>query len=356
MAEASRDARVVPSGAACRINALSTDVLLRAISFLEARQLVQTCVLSRRWRNLWRSFDGKAGTEIAYDVLFKNFINRFLMLRNPVALHEFRLQYKDANLWIRHALQSNVRLIEVFGGSIDLHLDPAVFASKFCFVTSMLLTLVFLEPPFFKNLQTGCTVLERLVLRSCIIYDPEISSHTLKVLTIDARIPLLKNMESLVTASFAFGTNDDLVDDMCQFLWSLHGITDLEFNYRGPKLEIKQDLQLYPKFNNLTTLTLGNWCVYEYFYALTIFLQNSPNLEQLTLKLRNGFNKSYPNLEDNLEDRSFTCEHLEDRSFTCEHLVIYVARIRGYGYRYTIRRYVDTPISQKHGYGIRRYI
>nr|CAB3499994.1 unnamed protein product [Digitaria exilis] len=137
MAEASGDARVVPSGAACRINALSTDVLLRAISFLEARQLVQTCVLSRRWRNLWRSvprinasrdeFDGKAGTEIACDVLFKNFINRFLMLRNPVALHEFRLQYnipdgsndpvadsRDANLWIRHALQSNVRLIESY--------------------------------------------------------------------------------------------------------------------------------------------------------------------------------------------------------------------------------------------------
>ncbi|KAF8727646.1 hypothetical protein HU200_018874 [Digitaria exilis] len=337
MAEASGDARVVPSGAACRINALSTDVLLRAISFLEARQLVQTCVLSRRWRNLWRSvprinasrdeFDGKAGTEIACDVLFKNFINRFLMLRNPVALHEFRLQYnipdgsndpvadsRDANLWIRHALQSNVRLIEVFGGSTDLHLDPAVFASKFCFVTSMLLTLVFLEPPFFKNLQTGCTVLERLVLRSCIIYDPEISSHTLKVLTIDAncyctfegratisipslidlhffpdgadgaRIPLLKNMESLVTASFAFGTNDDLVDDVSSSIFTLIELRGMDF-MNLVQLEIKQDLQLCPKFNNLTTLTLGNWCVYEYFYALTIFLQNSPNLEQLTLKL-----------------------------------------------------------------------
>lgn len=55
MAEASGDARVAPAGAECRINALGNDILLRAFSFLEARQLVQTCVLSQQWRDLWRS-------------------------------------------------------------------------------------------------------------------------------------------------------------------------------------------------------------------------------------------------------------------------------------------------------------
>ncbi|CAN6318976.1 unnamed protein product, partial [Urochloa humidicola] len=55
MAEASGDALMVPTGGACRINALPNHVLIRAISFLEARQLVRTCLLSRRWRDLWRS-------------------------------------------------------------------------------------------------------------------------------------------------------------------------------------------------------------------------------------------------------------------------------------------------------------
>ncbi|PUZ39813.1 hypothetical protein GQ55_9G372100 [Panicum hallii var. hallii] len=353
MAEASGDARVVSegvAGAACRIEALPSHVLSRAISFLDARQLVQTCLLSRRWRHLWRSvprisaslheFDGMAETEEECNVLFKKFVNSLLMLRNPAALDEFRLQYnipdasddldadsEDANLWIRHALQSNARSVEVSGGVSNLQLDPGVFASKCCFVTSMLLSVVFLKPPFFRNLQTGCPVLERLILEFCTIYDPDISSHTLKVLTMDqecdctfegrasitipslvelhffpddARIPLLENMESLE------------VDDICQFLRSLSGVTHLEFYGRGVKLEMEQNLQWCPKFNNLTTLTLGNNCLYGDFYPLIVFLQNSPNLEQLTLELMQefrqiGLDQTYIG---DLEERSFTCEHL----------------------------------------------
>jgi hypothetical protein len=287
MAKASGDARVVPEGVAgapCRINALPNDVLIRAISFLDARELVQTCVLSTRWRDLWRSvprisasrdeFDNMADTEGACDVLFKKFVNRFLMLRNPVALEEFRLRYnipdgsrdpyadsEDANLWICHALQSNALSVDVHGGFfLDLPLDPAVFASKCCHVTSMQLSVALLEPPFFRNLQTGCPLLERLILRCCAIDDPEISSHTLKVLTMDhececifegrasisipslvylhffpydRRIPLLKNMESLVTALVEAGTRDTHVDDICQFLRNLSGVAELEFNYTG---------------------------------------------------------------------------------------------------------------------------
>ncbi|OEL24430.1 hypothetical protein BAE44_0014551 [Dichanthelium oligosanthes] len=366
MAEASGDARMVSpgdAGAVCRINSLPSDVLTRAISFLDARQLVQTCVLSRRWRDLWRSvprinasrheFDGMAGTEEERHVLFKKFINRFLMLRNPVALDEFWLRYnityysdpdadsEDANLWIRHALQSNARSVEVFGGGvISLQLDPAVFASECCFLTSMLLSDVFLEPPFFRNLQTGCPVSERLILRCCAIVDTEISSHTLKDLTIDDEchcifegrasisipslvdlhffpngtgIPLLENMESLVTASLLIRTDKDTqVDDIRQFLRSLSGVTELEFNCLGTTLEIEQNLQWCPKFNNLTTLTLDGWCLYEDFYPLIVFLQNSPNLEQLTLELREIFIKLHPyqGFIRYLEERSFTCVHL----------------------------------------------
>ncbi|KAF8781228.1 hypothetical protein HU200_000662 [Digitaria exilis] len=213
MAEASSNARVTPAVAECRINALGNDVLLRAISFLEARQLVQTCVLSRRWRNLWRSvprinathheFDGMAESDEERSVLFKKFTNAFLKLGDPVTLDAFRLNYfmpgyqesvdphaesEDANLWIQHALQSNARSVEVEIWNGDLLLNAAV---------------------------------------GCAIYDIEISSETVKVLSIDdssyfttdkrisisisslsylvfsasARMPLLKNMGSLVAAS-----------------------------------------------------------------------------------------------------------------------------------------------------------
>lgn len=273
-------------GAACRINELPNEVLLRALSHMEALQVVQTCVLSRRWRNLWRSvprinathheFDGMANTEEGCDVLFKAFVNRFLMLRNPVALDEFRLVYhigdgsvdldadsEDANLWILHALQCNAHSVEVYNWSIELRLESAVFASK-CFLTNLLIGYVFLYPGFFRSLQMGCTVLERLTLRTCTIYDPEISSQTLKVLTIDAqcecafqgqasisipcllglhfsasgRIPLLDNVESLVTASVSVGTDDTQVDDIRHFLRGLSGVTDLEFYYKGTTVHL----------------------------------------------------------------------------------------------------------------------
>ena len=114
-------------GAVCRINALPDDMLLLILSYLNARQEVQTCALSRQWRNLRRSVPHINTTPVEfehmpndcreYTVLFKKFLNRFLMLRNPFALDEFRLWYdmpwffdeysEDANLWICHALHCN---------------------------------------------------------------------------------------------------------------------------------------------------------------------------------------------------------------------------------------------------------
>ncbi|XP_062201623.1 putative F-box/FBD/LRR-repeat protein At1g78760 [Phragmites australis] len=308
----SRRPRMAPAsvpGAACRINTLPRDLLLRAISHLNARELVQTCVLSRQWRHLWRSvprinatideFDDFDGIYNFYDMadrakecsaLFKKFVNRFLMLRNPVPLDEFRLTYynpdgsmnrsadsEEANLWIRHALLCNARSVEVTIQYYSLLLDPAVFTSE-CFLTRLLLSSVLLPPGFFRQLQTGCKALERLILRDCDIDDVEISSETLKVLTIDdtccitfeeqasisipsllylgffpdARIPLLKNMESLETACVS---DDTQVDDIYK---SLSGVTDLDINYEERKLKMERKLRWCPKLNNLTTLTFSS--------------------------------------------------------------------------------------------------
>ena len=288
MAEASGDARMVQVGApsvACRINELPSDVLTRAISFLDARQLVKTCVLSLQWRDLWRSvprinvsreeFDGMPGTWVEQNVLFRKFFNRFLMLRNPTPLDEFNLSYglrdrdndaesEDANLWIGHALQCNARSVKVYAWGARLHLDRMMFASK-CFLTSLELTRVVLFAGFFKNLQMGCTLLERLKLYDCPICDAEVSSQTLTLLTLDGvwfthseqgsilipslvtfvcssfvRPPLLTNLGSLETATVSIGTYDDdtPLSDIHQFLRGLSNVTHLDLSYKGPKVRL----------------------------------------------------------------------------------------------------------------------
>jgi len=47
--------RGTPGGDADRLSALPDSLLHAVMSFLKARQVVQTCVLSARWRHLWRS-------------------------------------------------------------------------------------------------------------------------------------------------------------------------------------------------------------------------------------------------------------------------------------------------------------
>jgi hypothetical protein len=274
------------SGLACRINGLHDDVLLFVLSHLDAVELVHTSLLSRRWRGLWRSvprintqrdhFNGVADTERECDAMFKAFVSRFLMLRNPTPLDVFNLvryslpddefeavdfdaESEDANLWIAHALHCNARSIDVSVWNGMLILDCSVFAST-CYLNSLELSTVALTPGFFKNLQKGCAALEHLSLYNCCIYDVDICSQTLKVFTIGYEcvfqfmergtisisslvylgyfscyriLPLLFNMESLETSSVSLRTGNTMVDDIYQVLRSLSGVANLNFRYNA---------------------------------------------------------------------------------------------------------------------------
>jgi hypothetical protein len=83
------------------------------------------------------------------------------------------------------------------------------------------------------------------------------------------------------------------------------------------QLTIENNLQWCPKFFNLVGLTLGKWCLNANFYALIVFLQNSPRLEKLTLILAEDNWKTTEVFIGDLEERSFTCEHLKIVEIIC---------------------------------------
>ena len=149
-----------------------------------------------------------------------------------------------------------------------LDLDHSSFTSRY--LRRIGFSGVRLDQGFFKQLEAGCPALEDLFLHHCTIEDDKISSQTLKVLTIDrtyfliainatdvqkksisapsvtsltmyspeGSLPILKDMTSLVTASVSFSEFRVHFDanDFYQYLWSLSGVTNLEFNYQGPKV------------------------------------------------------------------------------------------------------------------------
>jgi hypothetical protein len=276
-----------------RLSDLPEGVLHRVMSFLDSRQAVRTCVLSRRWRDVWRTVprvhadfcdftlnwtsddDEVDEAAVAEDeVVFNRFVNRLLELRDPNAsIRSFFLRFcrsdggddgsAEGNRWISYALQKNVRVLEVAVLSHALELDHSVFSSRY--LRTMDFSNVVMNQGFFKQLEMGCPELEELFLDECFIVDDEISSQTLKVLTLDATHfccgfktsisspsitslalhypmsgkPVLNDMEALMSTSMLLccvESGDFDAYDLRHYLWSFSHVKDLDFSYQGRKV------------------------------------------------------------------------------------------------------------------------
>ncbi|EAZ15187.1 hypothetical protein OsJ_30606 [Oryza sativa Japonica Group] len=139
---------------------------------------------------------------------------------------------------------------------------------------------------------------------------------------LDKVLKLRDPAASIRTFCFKFYrlTRIEASSDFCQNLRSLSAAKNLtcHFYYDGKKLTIENNLQRYPKFINLVSLTLGQWCLDANFYGLIVFLRNSPILEKLNLELeKHRWGKTSQRMIGELEERSFTCEHLTSVKVKC---------------------------------------
>ncbi|KAK3122939.1 hypothetical protein QOZ80_8AG0620710 [Eleusine coracana subsp. coracana] len=449
-----------------RLSALPDALLHHVMSFLKAWEVVRTCVLSRRWRHLWASapcLDIRIGQD-DYDEApedFPGFVRQLFRRRDASAsLDTLRVRSSNvdgahgedhAKSWIRTAIKRGARVIHLVGhrrvhflmgrGSSLAVLDHTAFVSSQLKVLK--LSYALLDDNMLGQLSSQCPSLEELDLMDCVIIGHEISSASLKILTMFkckinvnlsiaspnlvllrcvspiTQAPSFKDMGSLVTGTiilddrafyeddfedfskdeleettdeddndsywkdknrygfglplkgyglgykdnYGFGSDIESDDNTYEYseianscgecssdgydhssskngkhnvcsensgsndnkvlgghnvLQSLSNAISLELLADAGEAILNRELQRCPNFNNLKTLSLGEWCMGADFHALVFLLQQSPNLEKLFLELQLTFSIRKA-LESGVKSkgRSFCCINLRMVKIKC---------------------------------------
>ncbi|KAL6652723.1 hypothetical protein ACP70R_011648 [Stipagrostis hirtigluma subsp. patula] len=316
----SDDAAGVAAGglAGDRLSALPDCILHEIMSLMKARQVVQTSVLSTRWRHLWRSVPcldvdvGEFRTAAAKAAAagrheqwenFEDFTDNLLRRVNMATLDSFRLRalrrewerdidFHVAAGWIRRA-------IKYCAPAPGVHRDglSSVSSSSSWRLRSLRLSGVNLDDRFAEHLASGCHFLEDLELKTChcelqrytnvpiVIKAPAVASLLLAMRFYYFRGGVsLDEMPCIAKASIHL-REYELVQNGDQFkiLRSVSNVTNLELlGFKAVVLGKKSST--FPEFKNLRNLVLDNCDLSDDFQILGGFLHNSPNLEKLTLR------------------------------------------------------------------------
>lgn len=228
-----------------RISELPDEILILILSFVfSAKDVKRTCILSKRWRNVWAfvpslefrhllTTDGEG---------FVGFVDNFLQLRNPSDLHTFSLNVlcvehslhlEHVEEWICYAVRNNVKVLNfsLYTDEYYLQVPDCIFSCPSLEELSLLYTCVEITIPKFidlGNLKTlhiedcrmcgkelerlisACTCLEDLTLRCCYIYISsfQLSSDTIKRLEMcnwdDPRIRIIPSPTTFTTTNVIF--------------------------------------------------------------------------------------------------------------------------------------------------------
>uniref|UniRef100_A0A0D9W320 F-box domain-containing protein n=1 Tax=Leersia perrieri TaxID=77586 RepID=A0A0D9W320_9ORYZ len=176
-----------------RLSELPDCLLHIILSFMKARQVVQTCVLSKRWEHLWRTVPcldvdheefPETGSTIQDEYKawhnFEDFVDNLLLSHEIARLDSFRLHVNNVNRsymygygWGLHASRWIRRSIK-YSSKVDAWTLRRLHLSH-----------IYLDDLFAKHIGSGCPSLEDLDIKRCTFALDEISSNSLKSLVIN---------------------------------------------------------------------------------------------------------------------------------------------------------------------------
>uniref|UniRef100_A0A0D9X7C8 F-box domain-containing protein n=1 Tax=Leersia perrieri TaxID=77586 RepID=A0A0D9X7C8_9ORYZ len=243
-----------------RISELPHDLIHHIMSLLSIREAVRTSVLSRWWVNKWTGLQN-----IKLDIhsfrldreKFRNFVDKLLLHLHKVnsIMHTFQLDsfaLDCANCWINHAIEHKAKVLKFaeYEQWEPFYLDPKFVGFSSQFLKTLELTNAALDQTVFDPLNSTCPALENL--------DQRIRSSWYK-----------NSYRILATVTLIDASNV-----RCMELSAIdRQFTFVEQNGSGPM------------FRNLRSLRMGTWCTADLFSPLRRYVQFSPMLESVLLKL-----------------------------------------------------------------------
>ncbi|KAL6650741.1 hypothetical protein ACP70R_009666 [Stipagrostis hirtigluma subsp. patula] len=305
-----------------RLSALPDELLHNVLSFLPAPEVVQSSVLSRRWRHLWRStpcvdIDSRdfqfcpgrpvVGTEEAWE-RFARFADNLLLLHDAAAPLD-RLRVRVPVLRHRQGDPGLVRRIDVgapYSGTSPppprlQRPDPAAVNCRR--LRALRLHGVALDEGFLEGLRAGCPALEDLALARCACALGKIAcGERLRRLAIERchrpggggggltivggpRLAYLRL--ELEPRWYQGGVHVSEADAIARV-----SIVLVEGSGSEAKADLaailRRESEKFHTFHNLRTLWIGNFDmkVQENIQALGRILRKAPGLEKLTLHHR----------------------------------------------------------------------
>ncbi|CAL4969319.1 unnamed protein product [Urochloa decumbens] len=290
------------------------DVLLHAIlSCLKARQVVQTSVLSKRWRHLWRSVpcldiderEFLGTTELDSDEefaslsgdaarnnreKFEEFTDSLLVHRNGSLLDTFQLRISgtlyerfDATRWIRRGLKCSPKVLRFYDHNKLIYGPmPNLNSSSGC-LKKLHLEGVKLYDRFAEQITSLCFFLEVLELRSCCLSFLEMACPTLKNLVVDNCIIDFRDDTDIIDTD----VNDEL-SITAPHLSHLHVVLDVyDWAFSVNSMPSLVEATIYLQYNHSLDMLYRQWqFLSNLFNAASLELSGlqelvMPNAEQV---------------------------------------------------------------------------
>ncbi|XP_077243401.1 F-box/LRR-repeat protein At3g26922-like isoform X2 [Tasmannia lanceolata] len=318
-----------------RLSNLHVTLLHHILSFLPTKYVVQTSVLSKRWRHEW--------TQIPYldfddtffllhntqkiNTRFLDFVDLVLMLHHGPSIEKLCLSFGNychiyrLNAWIRYAVTRGIRELDLnmlYERSIKL---PRILFNceslevlklslntsiKFSLSIPRLKTLHLtgiriLDANLVSQIFSDCPHLEEFKMKNCNLGKPKIfniTAHALKSLTIDSCVdfsecnlklstPSLKRFSYItfiMAQDYSIENLPSIVNAVIKFIGSYHrermnGRYDA--SVEGQKL-LDRFSEIFEKLCDAKALTLCNQCI-DFLVDEQDLLQHFPNLEYLEL-------------------------------------------------------------------------